>query len=669
MANRKEDEKNERIIRGLLKLPENRRCINCNSLGPQYVCTSFWTFVCTTCSGIHREFTHRVKSVSMAKFTSQEVSSLQAGGNQRAKEIYFKEWDPQRAVPDSNNVERLRDFIKHAYVDRRFTGDRGSDRPLRAKTGDRDDSYQGGSRSPPYEDVYDRRYSDRSSSGGRSPAYDQESRQYNDYKKSPGRPEVINDWRREDRFGNGRKFDDRRISDGESRVGGSPERPKDLDTSSPPVVRPVREILGENVVPLRIAEPPKANGTRADPQAQTQRTASSSSLGSTSGSAAEVKLESSASLIDFDANPGPPAVAPPQAQRAVQATPQPTSSTTDNNWASFDAVPEVKVSQPPPCVNALDILSQLSVPASAPAPAQHSVGAIPPSSSPILPIVGGSTVPPVGNSSTVQLTPGFTTVMPSSGLSNFAQGSGSTIVPGANPLLPPNGGISYGMQPQQPSLFPVSGVHSTHQSTIHVSGAPHSQPWNVSVAPNPQGPLTSVPSQAPVSKPSDVVDGAMSQNPLAEIKSSARRELPADLFTASYSLYPARVPMWQAGPPYGYGYNMPYNPAMVSLQPQPMPTYPPASKSVNPFDVKEPSPAQASTFPSMASLGGALPNVPPSPALLHAPAAGVPAASWTPPQPSSYLPSVPSQAPNYTSTLPPGAYMGQQMPGSMPPPR
>lgn len=33
MANRlKEDEKNERIIRVLLKLPENRRCINCNGL-------------------------------------------------------------------------------------------------------------------------------------------------------------------------------------------------------------------------------------------------------------------------------------------------------------------------------------------------------------------------------------------------------------------------------------------------------------------------------------------------------------------------------------------------------------------------------------------------------------------------------------------------------------
>jgi hypothetical protein len=33
MASRmKEDEKNERIIRGLLKLPANKRCINCTNL-------------------------------------------------------------------------------------------------------------------------------------------------------------------------------------------------------------------------------------------------------------------------------------------------------------------------------------------------------------------------------------------------------------------------------------------------------------------------------------------------------------------------------------------------------------------------------------------------------------------------------------------------------------
>lgn len=31
---------------------------------------------------LSREFTHRVKSISMAKFTSQEVSALKEGGNQ-----------------------------------------------------------------------------------------------------------------------------------------------------------------------------------------------------------------------------------------------------------------------------------------------------------------------------------------------------------------------------------------------------------------------------------------------------------------------------------------------------------------------------------------------------------------------------------------------------------
>ncbi|GMN37267.1 hypothetical protein TIFTF001_006684 [Ficus carica] len=115
MAKRlKEDEKNERIIRELLKLPGNRRCINCNSLGPRYVCTNFWTFICTTCSGV------QVKSVSVSKFTSQEVGALQ-GGNQRAKEFYLKDLNPQN-FPDSSNIERLRDFIRHVYVERRYSG-------------------------------------------------------------------------------------------------------------------------------------------------------------------------------------------------------------------------------------------------------------------------------------------------------------------------------------------------------------------------------------------------------------------------------------------------------------------------------------------------------------------------------------------------------------------
>lgn len=167
MSSKREEERNEKVIRGLLKLPPNRRCINCNGLGPQYVCTNFWTFVCTACSGIHREFTHRVKSVSMAKFTSQEVEALQNGGNQRARELFLKDWDMQSMkLPDSSYPDRIREFIKTVYVEKKYAVGTSSDKPPIDPQGRksheehrRASSYHSFSQSPPYEHQYeDRRY-------------------------------------------------------------------------------------------------------------------------------------------------------------------------------------------------------------------------------------------------------------------------------------------------------------------------------------------------------------------------------------------------------------------------------------------------------------------------------------------------------------------------------
>uniref|UniRef100_A0A5B7AP74 Putative ADP-ribosylation factor GTPase-activating protein AGD14 isoform X1 n=1 Tax=Davidia involucrata TaxID=16924 RepID=A0A5B7AP74_DAVIN len=708
MANRlKEDEKNERIIRSLLKLPENRRCINCNSLGPQYVCTNFWTFVCTTCSGIHREFTHRVKSVSMAKFTSQEVSALQGGGNARAKEIYFKEWDPQRhSVPDSSNVERLRDFIKHVYVDRRYSGERSFDKPPRVKMGESEDSYenrradayQGGSRSPPYEDTYERRYNDRPSPGGRSddrnyrnsyderrsPGYDQESRQYGDQRKSPARNEIVNDWRREDRFGNGRKSEDSRISDGGSRLEGrSPDHQKDLDMSSPPVVRPVRDILGENVSPLRIIEPPKANGGRAtDGSMRTQRTASSSSLASSNGNPAELRRENSGILIDFDAVPEPSITAAvPQTQQTAmgQSIAQPATSSSVDNWACFDSATEAKVSQAPSNVNSLEsLLSQLSVSASVPghiagvpggsvqttapmgnmspfgngpaAAPVNNLTAFPPGGALAATSVGHMSASPFGGGAPAA-TPGSTSVMPFNGTNSFVKFS--------------DGGPQPGIHPQQPSLFPATASHPTAQPfTSPVGGASSNQPWNTSLAPNAQGPSSIPAAQAyqSVSKPvPDVTFGVVTQPSPGEVRPSGRKELPQDLFTATYSSAPVPVPGWQTGFPYGFGFPMQYNTAM------PLPTFPQSSRSTNPFDLNnETSPAQASTFPSMASLQGALPNTTAPSGLLRTSSLDAPSPTWMPPQ-SSYPSAMPPQAPSYASAMPPSAYMRQQAPSNLPP--
>ncbi|XP_042450646.1 probable ADP-ribosylation factor GTPase-activating protein AGD14 isoform X2 [Zingiber officinale] len=183
MSSKKEEERNEKIIRGLMKLPPNRKCINCNSLGPQYVCTNFWTFVCTPCSGIHREFTHRVKSVSMAKFTTQEVEALQKGGNQLARENFLTNWDMQRMrFPNSSNPDKVREFIKDVYIDKKYAGRKSSGKPPREMESfknheleqRRASSYHSFSQSPPYDYQYEeRRYGKQFGTLNRKPGSEQ----------------------------------------------------------------------------------------------------------------------------------------------------------------------------------------------------------------------------------------------------------------------------------------------------------------------------------------------------------------------------------------------------------------------------------------------------------------------------------------------------------------
>ncbi|KAF7801418.1 putative ADP-ribosylation factor GTPase-activating protein AGD14 isoform X1 [Senna tora] len=260
MGSRKEDERNEKIIRGLMKLPPNRRCINCNSLGPQYVCTNFWTFVCMTCSGIHREFTHRVKSVSMAKFTSQEVEALQNGGNQRARDIYLKDWDFQRQrLPDSRcnicpkNYHKI-DKYTCEYVDLEQTNfvldmapgamahcalrcARHSPR-IHGDETRRASSYHSFSQSPPYDYQYeDRRYGKQAGALTRKPGSDKGRYEGNmaSIIYSPGR---FSDHASEDRFaneGSGPRISDYSVTSGGEQFKSGVQSPKfhNIGVSSP----------------------------------------------------------------------------------------------------------------------------------------------------------------------------------------------------------------------------------------------------------------------------------------------------------------------------------------------------------------------------------------------------------------------------------------------------
>ena len=85
MASKKLEEKYQKLLKDIQRRQHNRGCFDCDSRGNQYVVLNYMTFVCTTCSGIHREMQHRTKSVGMSTFSIEEIKALDAGGNAVAK--------------------------------------------------------------------------------------------------------------------------------------------------------------------------------------------------------------------------------------------------------------------------------------------------------------------------------------------------------------------------------------------------------------------------------------------------------------------------------------------------------------------------------------------------------------------------------------------------------
>ncbi|RYR04222.1 hypothetical protein Ahy_B06g083853 isoform C [Arachis hypogaea] len=339
MATRKEEERNEKIIRGLMKLPPNRKCINCNSLGPQYVCTNFWTFVCMTCSGIHREFTHRVKSVSMAKFTSQEVDSLQNAGNQRAREIYLKNWDFQRQrLPDSSNVDKIREFIRH--------NPRINEDDTR-----RASSYHSYSQSPPYDYQYeDRRYGKQAAALTRKPGSDKVRYEgkMSSIIYSPGR---FSDHAYEDRFaneGSGPRISDFSVSSGGEQFKSEVQSPnfhKDIGFHSPPY-RHSGHHSSEDVWAFARNTSLETNAKRdMEGIRLPQRTAS---LGSMDSNLSSFRSHNSGGLVDFFSEP---VQAFEPLQTKVSCVPQPPgpagSTSSDISNAPVAAEPSIDLFQLP----------------------------------------------------------------------------------------------------------------------------------------------------------------------------------------------------------------------------------------------------------------------------------------------------------------------------------
>ncbi|KAJ3684817.1 hypothetical protein LUZ61_013981 [Rhynchospora tenuis] len=486
MASRlKEDEKNEKILRGLSKLPANRRCINCNSQGTQYVCTNFATFICINCSGIHREFTHRVKSISMAKFTTQEITALQEGGNERAKGIYFKGWDFDRqSLPDSSDIDKLRDFIKHVYVNQRFVGERNVDKPPVAKV-EKENLNQ-----------------DRSLDSEQSP--------------------------KKDKAGAVNEISNSSSVTHQEAMGSTSHAVKD-----DPVIIPPAKIL----VPPKLDAPSTPRAPTPVAPVQSIETASNIK-DKTTQHPPEVKLVPTISLIDFDSDPEP--VPRQQTTTANQIS--------DVGWASFDTQKPSFTQAPSSSANNQET-SQIHQPAPGPVP--------------------GSTYSkmPVQNNTHQNNVSLFPTVQSSNAQLNGPPAVGPTIQSWGQPV--------------------AQNIHTNSIASNHASPASTTQHFI----------------NRPGALPMDVSPLQATASPAAP---SGRKALPEDLFSMVYAPSQAPMPGWQSAPRMPMVYALQY--PTPSFQQAPLFAQP--AQSSNPFDVGSVHKlAHSSTFPSMSSMQGALPNL------------------------------------------------------------
>jgi hypothetical protein len=117
-------DKIEAEIRKLQRLEGNKSCADCSEKVPGYVDLTHNVFICTKCSGIHREFQFKVKGVSMSKFTEEDWAGLASVGNEAFNRAYLARLNPrEHPLPNGSDTNKLKEFIRQKYIDKKWHSD------------------------------------------------------------------------------------------------------------------------------------------------------------------------------------------------------------------------------------------------------------------------------------------------------------------------------------------------------------------------------------------------------------------------------------------------------------------------------------------------------------------------------------------------------------------
>eukprot|EP00095_Tigriopus_kingsejongensis_P003700 maker-scaffold382_size189932-snap-gene-0.23 protein:Tk03700 transcript:maker-scaffold382_size189932-snap-gene-0.23-mRNA-1 annotation:"drongo protein isoform 2" len=118
-----ETDKSSQQLRAIQSLDiHNKCCLDCGQRGPTYVNMTIGAFVCTKCSGMLRGVTppHRIKSISMSSFSSEEIDFLRPRGNLWCQKVWLGSHDADLRTLDSMDDEAIKEFIIEKYEKKRY---------------------------------------------------------------------------------------------------------------------------------------------------------------------------------------------------------------------------------------------------------------------------------------------------------------------------------------------------------------------------------------------------------------------------------------------------------------------------------------------------------------------------------------------------------------------
>jgi hypothetical protein len=124
--------KQDKVLKELRALPANKRCFDCSVGVPTYVNTTVNTFVCQSCAGVLRELQHRVKGISMASFTKEELAALAAGGNELAGRVWRRNNLPEAQAPGGAGAPSMKRHMEFTYVAKKWYNPQAANSPAPA---------------------------------------------------------------------------------------------------------------------------------------------------------------------------------------------------------------------------------------------------------------------------------------------------------------------------------------------------------------------------------------------------------------------------------------------------------------------------------------------------------------------------------------------------------